>query len=54
VVNVMGASADGINAILALREPQELAAQWLIFALGQGYEVSVTPAVCRRARLVPG
>lgn len=35
----MGASADGINMIEAMRQPQQEKGQWAIFALGIGYEV---------------
>ncbi|EDQ84487.1 uncharacterized protein MONBRDRAFT_39252 [Monosiga brevicollis MX1] len=36
-VYIMGASADGINAILAMRQQQQELGQWLIFSLGVGY-----------------
>eukprot|EP00730_Choanoeca_flexa_P013099 TRINITY_DN4963_c0_g1_i2.p1 TRINITY_DN4963_c0_g1~~TRINITY_DN4963_c0_g1_i2.p1 ORF type:complete len:601 (+),score=137.70 TRINITY_DN4963_c0_g1_i2:50-1804(+) len=36
-VYVMGASADGINAVLAMRDQQIELGQWLIFTLGYAY-----------------
>jgi hypothetical protein len=35
----MGASADGINMMEAMRQPQQEKGQWAVFALGIAYEV---------------